>query len=43
MFSYGRRPLFSRRLSHRHIMTGPVLLSDNAEDKCTKLNITITH
>jgi hypothetical protein len=38
-----RRPLFSRRLNHRHIVTASVLLSAIAEDKCTKLKITITH
>jgi hypothetical protein len=43
VFSYGRFPLFSRRFNHRHIMTGSVLLSDIAEDECTKLKIMIAH
>jgi hypothetical protein len=40
---YGRRPLFSCRRNRHHIITGPLLLIDIAEDKCTKLQITITH
>jgi hypothetical protein len=36
-------PLFSRRLNHRHITTGSVLLSDFTEEKCNKLNNSITY
>jgi hypothetical protein len=33
----------STGLNYHHIMTGSVLLSSIAEDKCTKLKNTITH